>query len=114
MILEQKRDVWFPCRLEYLDQVPEKPGQTAGTASRSRIDVLLEVLPFSPNRRRPRLIWDLSCGISQIGGYVPGPPHVLTGTLTHLGGRAYLSLIFFRNSGNAVSAPPSTASCGIP
>jgi len=43
-----------------------------------------------------------------IGGYVPGPPHVLAGTLTHFDGRTYLSLIFFRNSGDAVSAPVPT------
>jgi len=33
---------------------------------------------------------------------------VLTRTLTHFDGRTYLSLIFFRNSGNAVSAPVPT------
>jgi hypothetical protein len=33
---------------------------------------------------------------------------VLTGTLTHFKGSTYLSLIFFRNPGNAVSAPVPT------
>src|SRR5437870_4495884 len=52
------------------------------------------------------------------GATRPGPPQPPAfnslALATHFSGRTYLSLIFFRNSGYIVSAPPLTASSGIP